>query len=84
MRSRVDVGASNAEIAKCLGMDLTSVAHYVALLTLPPRLDKALRSGRCTSPRTPYDLANLQKMKPEQVKAIVSSEREITRGAVAS
>ena len=84
MRSRADAGDSNAEIAKRLGMDLTSVAHHLALLTLPPELDEAFRSGRCTSPRTLYELAKLQKTRPERVKAIVNREGEITRSAVAS
>ena len=84
MRSRADAGESNAEIAKRMGIDLTSVAHHLALLTLPPELDKALRSGRCTSPRTLYELAKLQKKEPERVNAIVSGEGEITRKAVAS
>ena len=84
MRSRVNAGESNAEIAKRLGVDLTTVAHHLALLTLPPDLDKILRSGRCTSPRTLYELAKLQKTKPEQVLAIVNGDREITRQAVAT
>ena len=84
MRSRVDAGESNAEIAKRMGIDLTSVAHHLALLTLPPELAEAFRSGRCTSPRTLYELAKLQKTKPERVKAITSGEGEITRKAVAS
>lgn len=65
-------------------MDLTSVAHHLALLTLPPELDEAFRSGRCTSPRTLYELAKLQKKRPDQVEAIVAGEAEITRKAVAS
>jgi ParB family chromosome partitioning protein len=84
MRSRVEAGESNAEISKRLGMDLTSVAHHLALLSLPPELGEALRSGRCTSPRTLYELAKLKKTKPEQVKAIVAGQGEITRSAVAS
>jgi ParB family chromosome partitioning protein len=84
MRSRADAGDSNAEIAKRMGIDLTSVAHHLALLILPPELDEALRSGRCRSPRTLYELAKLQKTKPERVKAIVTGEGEITRSAVAS
>ena len=84
MRSRAKVGDSNAEIAKRMGIDLTSVAHHLALLTLSPELGEALRSGRCTSPRTLYELAKLQKTKPERVKAIVTGEGEITRSAVNS
>jgi ParB family chromosome partitioning protein len=84
IRSRADAGASNAEIAKRLGIDLTSVAHHLALLTLTPELEEAFRSGRCTSPRTLYELAKLQKTRPEHVKAIVGREGEITRSAVSS
>ena len=84
MRSRIDLGESNAEIAKRMGMDLTSVAHHLALLDLPFELKEAYRSGRCTSPRTLYELAKLQKTKPERVKAIVHREGGITRSAVAS
>jgi ParB family chromosome partitioning protein len=84
MRSRVDAGDTHAEIARRMGIDLTSVAHHLALLTLPPELDEALRSGRCTSPRTLYELAKLQKTKPERVKAVIAGEGEITRRAVAS
>jgi ParB family chromosome partitioning protein len=84
IRARIDAGESNAEIARRLGMDLTSVAHHLALLSLPPQLDEAFRSGRCTSPRTLYELAKLQKTKPEQVKALAGREGEITRGAVAA
>ncbi len=65
-------------------MDLTSIAHHLALLSLPPELDEALRSGRCTSPRTLYELAKLQKTKPERVKSIVDDKGDITRKAVAS
>jgi ParB family chromosome partitioning protein len=84
MRARADAGDSNAEIARRMGIDLTGVAHHLALLTLPPDLAEAFRSGRCTSPRTLYELANLQKTKPERVKALVNREGEITRRAVAS
>jgi ParB family chromosome partitioning protein len=84
MRSRAEAGDPNAEIAKRMGIDLTSVAHHLALLTLPPELGEALCSGRCTSPPTLYELAKLQKTKPERVKEIVAGEGKITRRAVSS
>lgn len=84
MRSRVDAGESNAEIAKRLAIDQTTVAHHLALLTLPIELDEALRSGRCTSSRTLYELAKLHETKPEQVRAIIKEGREVTRRAVGS
>jgi ParB family chromosome partitioning protein len=55
MRSRVDAGDSNAEIARRMGIDQTSVTHHLALLDLPPELDE-VQGGRCTSPRTLYEL----------------------------
>jgi ParB family chromosome partitioning protein len=68
MRSRVDAGDSNAEIARRMGIDLTSAAHHLALLSLPPELDEALRSGRCTSPRTLYELARCTRQGPSESK----------------
>ena len=84
IRRQVDAGDSNATIAKRLVMDLTSVAHHLALLELPPELDEALKSGRCTSPRTLYELSKLHASQPEQVKALVAGHVDITRAAVAT
>ena len=36
MRTRAEVGDSNAEIAKRMGIDLTSVAHHLALIESTP------------------------------------------------
>ena len=82
IRGRVDAGDSNATIAKRLGMNLTTVAHHLALLELPPELDQALQSGRCTSPRTLHELRKLHAEQPERVKAMVASNAEITRNTV--
>jgi ParB family transcriptional regulator, chromosome partitioning protein len=82
IRSRVDGGDSNATIAKRLGMNLTSVAHHLALLELPPELDQALKSGRCISPRTLHELSKLREEQPDKVKELVAGEAEITRTTV--
>lgn len=84
IKSRVDAGESNATVATHLGMDQTTVAHYLALLDLPPELDDALKSGRCTSPRTLYELSKLHEEQPERAKALIAGESEITRAAVAT
>jgi len=52
IKGRSEAGDSNATIAKRLGMNLTTVAHHLALLDLPAELDQAMKEGRCTSPRT--------------------------------
>jgi ParB family chromosome partitioning protein len=84
IRALVDAGDSNATIARQLGMNLTTVAHHLALLELPPALDDALKSGRCTSPRTLHELGKLRAAKPEQVQSLLASDAEITRTAVSA
>jgi ParB family transcriptional regulator, chromosome partitioning protein len=82
IRSRVDAGESNATVAANLGMDLTSVAHHLALLELPPVLDDAMKSGRCTSPRALYELRKLHAAQPEVVAAAVAGPEPLTRSAI--
>ena len=84
IKARVEAGESNATIAKRIGMNLTSVAHHLTLLELPPELDQAMQSGRCTSPRTLHELSRLHDETPEAVQALVASGAEITRTRVAA
>ena len=84
VRSKLDEGESKALIARQLVMDPTTVAHHLALLDLPPSLDEALKSGRCTSPRTLYELAKLHQAQPDRARALISGDSEITRAAVAA
>jgi ParB family chromosome partitioning protein len=84
IKGRVDLGDSNATIAKRLGMNLTTVAHHLSLLELPPVLDHSLKSGRCTSPRTLHELSRLHEAELDRVHALVNGDAEITRGAVAA
>jgi ParB family chromosome partitioning protein len=84
IKSRGEAGDSNATIAKRLGMNLTSVAHHLTLLELPPELDQALKEGRCTSPRTLHELSKLHHEEPDRVRALVAGPAEITRTAVSA
>ena len=84
IRGRIDAGESNAAIAKRLAIDQTTVAHHLSLLSLPPVLEEALTSGRCTSPRTLHELSKLHDGHPERVAALATSGRPITREAVAA
>jgi ParB family transcriptional regulator, chromosome partitioning protein len=84
IRVQVDAGDSNATIARQLGMNLTKVAHHLALLDLPSGLDEALKSGRYTSPRTLHELSKLHADNPEQVQSLLDSGAEITRTAVSA
>jgi ParB family chromosome partitioning protein len=84
IRAQVDAGDSNATIARQLGMNLTAVAHHLSLLDLPPVLDDAMKSGRCTSPRTLHELTKLHADRPGQVHALRASAADITRASVSA
>ncbi len=84
IKRRVEAGESNTEIARRLGMNLTTVAHHLSLLDLPPALDQALKAGRCTSPRTLHELSQMHEVAPDAVRALLDGDAEITRTAVAA
>lgn len=84
VRGRIDAGESNATIAKRLAIDQTTLAHHLSLLSLPPVLEAALASGRCTSPRTLHELSKLHVENPGRVTDLIASDRPITREAVAA
>ena len=73
IRGRIDAGESNATIAKRLGIDQTTLAHHLSLLSLPPVLETALASGRCTSPRTLHELSKLHDEQPGRVADLIAS-----------
>jgi ParB family transcriptional regulator, chromosome partitioning protein len=82
IKSRVDAGESNATVAKRLCMNLTTLAHHLSLLELPPVLDQALKAGRCTSPRTLHELSKLYEIEPDRVRTLVEGHCDITRSTV--
>jgi len=82
IRARVDEGDSNATVARRMGIDQTTIAHHLALLELPPELHEAMQAGRCTSPRTLYELNKLHREEPERARALLAGDGDITRSAV--
>ena len=82
IRARVDADDSNATIAKRLGIDQTTIAHHLALLELPPELNEAMQAGRCTSPRTLYELNQLYRDEPERARALLADGGDLTRSNV--
>ena len=83
IRGRIDAGDSTTMVAKTLGLDLTTLAHHLALLVLPPVVDAAMKARRCSSPRTLYELGKLHAEQPERVAEPVTGTEPITRDAVA-
>ena len=82
IRRKADAGDTNATIAKFLGVDQTTIAHHLALLDLPTELNDAMQAGRCSSPRTLYELKKLHGEQPERVRALLGGQGEITRNLV--
>lgn len=82
IRSQMNAGDSQTHIARQLGMNVTTVAHHLSLLDLPPLVDEALKSGRCTSPRTLHELSRLHDRHPEQVEKMLRGSLPVTREAV--
>ena len=82
VRQQMDAGDSQAEVSRRLGMNLTTVAHHLSLLDLPPVLADAMKSGRCTSPRTLHELNKLNEQQPQAVRSLIDGEGAITRHAV--
>jgi ParB family transcriptional regulator, chromosome partitioning protein len=82
IRRQAVAGDSNATVANHLGIDQTTIAHHLALLELPPELNEAMHAGRCTSPRTLYELNKLHRDAPEKVKVLLAGEGDITRSDV--
>ena len=84
IRQQMDAGDSQAEVSRRLGMNLTTVAHHLSLLDLSPVLADAMKSGRCTSPRTLHELNKLNEQQPDSVRSLIDGEGPITRDAVAT
>lgn len=84
IRQQMDAGDSQGEVSRRLGMNLTTVAHHLSLLALPPVLAGALKSGRCTSPRTLHELNKLHELQPETVRSLIEGQQAVTREAVAA
>ncbi len=84
IRRQADAGDSNATMAKRLGIDQTTIAHHLALLELLPELNEAMQAGRCTSPRTLYELNKLHRDEPERARALLVGDGEITRSNVSA
>ncbi|MEJ8836103.1 ParB/RepB/Spo0J family partition protein [Ramlibacter sp. AN1133] len=82
IRQQMHAGDSQAEVSRRLGMNLTTVAHHLSLLDLPPMLADALKSGRCTSPRTLHELSKLNEQQPEMVRSLIEGKGAVTREAV--
>ncbi len=76
-------GLKHSEIAKKLGLSRTAVTKYLALINPPAEIEAVYSSGRNTSPDTLFDLRALYTQFPEDTKAWLATDAEISRRSVA-
>ncbi len=80
---KVAAGLKHAEIAKRLGIHRTAVTKFLVLIDPAPEIDAVYKSGRSTSPDTLFDLRAVLTEFPEQTKAWLATDVEVSRRSVA-
>lgn len=83
IKKRLDAGDQKKAIAKNLGKDGAIITQHLALIDPPACIEDAYSNGKCTSPKTLYELRGLHEKFPEQVEAWCADAAEITRKTVA-
>lgn len=83
IKRKLDEGVKKGEIARRLGKPANAITELLALVDAPPCITDVYTSGRCTSPKTLYELRALAEKFPEQVQAWCETDEEITRRTVA-
>ena len=83
IQRKLDEGIKKAEIARKLGKDATVVTQHLALIAPPACIEEIYRSGRCTSPKTLYELRALYDKFPDPVEKWCESSEDVTRKVVA-
>jgi len=83
IQRKLDAGVKKAEIARKLGKAAAVITEHLALISPPACIEDIYRDGKCTSPKTLYELRGLHEKHPEAVEAWCASVDDITRKAVA-
>lgn len=83
IQRKLDGGVKKAEIARKLGKAAAVITEHLALISPPACIEDIYRDGRCTSPKTLYELRGLHEKHPEVVEAWCAAVDDVTRKAVA-
>ncbi|WP_372371892.1 ParB/RepB/Spo0J family partition protein [Xanthomonas axonopodis] len=84
IKRKLTEGVKKGEIAKRLGKPNNAITELLSLVDAPACVADAYSSGRCTSPKTLYELRALAEKFPEQVQAWYDEGPDITRATVAT
>ncbi len=82
IKKRIDKGEKKNAIAEKLSKNSAIIAEHLALIDPPACIEDVYNTGKCTSPRTLYELRSLYEKFPIQVEQWCTSGSEITRRAV--
>lgn len=83
IQRKLDEGMKKAEVARKLGKDAALITQHLALIAAPDCIEEIYRTGRCTSPKTLYELRALHDKFPEDVEKWCDNAEEVTRKGVA-
>lgn len=83
IQRKLDDGLKKSEIARKLGKDAALITQHLALIAPPSCIEDIYRSGRCTSPKTLYELRALHDKYPQAVEEWCVGDDEVTRKGVA-
>jgi ParB family chromosome partitioning protein len=83
IKERLREGLSKTEIAACLGRSASYVSNHLALLDLPPAIEKVFLEGNLDGVRPLYDLIAAHKKAPQLVEDWLATSPEVTRSSVA-
>lgn len=83
MKECLGEGMSRTEIATRLRKSASYVSNHLALLDLPPAIEKVFREGNLDGVRPLYDLITAHKKAPQLVEDWLATSPEVTRSSVA-
>ena len=75
-------GMKVGEIAQKLGIHRSTISKHLALVNMPPEIEAVYESGRNTSPETIFELRTLFTRYPDQTRAWLARDIEVSRRSV--
>jgi len=82
MAEKISGGMKQGEIARRLGIHRTAISKHLALVDAPAEVEAVYRSGRNTSPETLFELRAVFAQFPEETKAWLETDVEVSRRTV--
>jgi ParB family chromosome partitioning protein len=82
MSEKISAGMKQGEIARRLGIHRTQIPKHMALIDAPAEVEAVYRSGRSTSPETIFELRSVYSQFPEETKAWLAEDTDVSRRSV--